>query len=236
VAVYSLEDNYDDIKIKSPTQGIIDESGKNMLPDMIYREGEEKFVNGSKYRLTSGKSSGIIGDTDGNSTITGIKTINFNDESIINREIENFCKEFAHSDIERSLEISPNGKAYNLSGSIGSVNPELIGIENLKGSIGIHNHPVMTGDEMYDSFSLNDLKFAAKTKEGKQFLISGKRRNAFEFIKENTEDEIYNAWKNAKHILHEKAFNGEIQISYEQYEILKILNNTLEGFVFYENF
>lgn len=181
-------------------------------------------------------SSGKVGDTDGETVITTIMQIDFNDGKAVTREIENFCEQYAYADVEHALEITPSGKAYSLTGEKTSVNSSLAGMDELKGSIGIHNHPVEAGQKMYDSFSLSDLKFVAASQAGKQYLISGERRNAFEFTKEFTEQEIYEAWQKAKTILLERALAGEVSIEAEQEQILKILNEILEGFVFYEDF
>jgi SPP1 gp7 family putative phage head morphogenesis protein len=203
--------------------------------DMKYKEWKEKFVDGGDESDII-RASGKVGDTDGYTRIDSIQDVNFVDSLAVKKEVERFCDEFAYSDVEHALEISPNGKAYSLTGGSVLVNAGLVGAEALGGSIGIHNHPVPPGEDMYDSFSLSDLKFAAAHKQGKQYLISGKRRNAFEFTSEFTEEEIYKAWHEALQELWRRAKKGEIAIVYEQEQVLRILDEMLEGFVFYENF
>ena len=170
-------------------------------------------------------------------TITDIKPIDFNDKTVVKNEINDFCSKYAYADVEHALEISPSGNTYSLIGTKGIVNSEIIGKDVLKGSISAHNHPVETGKDRYDSFSIYDLKFANRNKAGKQYLISGERRNVFELTKYYAEAELDKAWQTAKDKVYERAEKGEIDLDYwEQEEILKVLNDTLEGFKFYENF
>ena len=78
--------------------------------------------------------------------------------------------------------------------------------------------------------------FAAENNLGKQYLVSGERRNAFEFTKKYTETELYNAYIEAEKIMNYRAEVGEIKIYWRQEEILKILNESLKGFEFYDGF
>ncbi len=152
------------------------------------------------------------------------------------QKIEQFCSEFSAAPEEHSIVFTTEGKVYHLTGISGVVDPSIIGEDQLLGSVGGHSHPIRPGKTMGDSFSRQDLLFSARCKTGMQFLISGERRNAFAYTREFTEDEIYEAWNLAKQTLLEQAFNGELDIEWEQEEILKILNRQLEGFKFYENF
>lgn len=78
--------------------------------------------------------------------------------------------------------------------------------------------------------------FSAKYKTGIEYLISGTRRNAFEFLREYSEEEIYYAWEKALYTVRERSFSGELVFEWEQEEILKVLAEQLEGFAFYEKF
>ncbi|MCL2014890.1 MAG: hypothetical protein FWG68_01420, partial [Defluviitaleaceae bacterium] len=75
--------------------------------------------------------------------------------------------------------------------------------------------------------------------QGKQYMVSVDRRNAFEFTKFYTEYEIAAVWKEARMLLWNKSKN-ERRTNWKNYneqeEILKILNHNLKGFAFYENF
>jgi len=42
--------------------------------------------------------------------ITGIKPIDFNDKSAIEKEINAFAEKYAYAEVEHALEISPNGE------------------------------------------------------------------------------------------------------------------------------
>jgi len=196
--------------------------------------------------LTRAAGSGIIGvennssveagDTDGMTTITEIKPIDFNDKAAIQKEIDDFAEKYAYAEVEHALELSPDGNMYKLIGMKNGVDSALIGKKALIGSIGTHNHPVPKGDIMGDSFSKQDLTFAINYNLGKQYLISGKRRNAFEFTQNITENELLEAWENAKSDMREKMYIDDIENFHGQFEILKRINKYLKGFEFYENF
>ena len=177
-----------------------------------------------------------IGYSENYTTITDIQHIDFNNKAAIKKEIFNFAKKYAYADVEHSLIISPNGNMYSLIGIKYEVHSEIIGKDALKGSIDIHNHPVEPGKNKGDSFSLDDLIFASENMQSIQYLTSGKRRNAFHFIRDYTEDEIKYAWKNARNLNWENHLHNETQVIFEQEEILQNLNLFLEGFKFYENF
>ena len=168
--------------------------------------------------------------------ITEIKPIDFNDKSAVEKEIDNFAKRYAYADIEHALEISPDGNVYSLTGTKNEVNSEIIGKESLKGSISIHNHPVGLGEIKDDSFSKQDLGFATENKLGMQYLVSGERRNAFEYIGSLTRDEIEEKYDEAFTIVRSIALETGINIYAEQQQIMEKLNEILEGFVFYGRF
>jgi len=203
---------------------------------------ENILTNPDKYDIINievqniGESNVKIGDTDGTTTITDIRPIDFYDEAAIMKEIEDFCAKYAYADVEYALEIAPTGKAYNLTGIKGEVHSEIIGNDALNGSISIHNHPVEIGKNKGDSFSIKDLRFATENNLGKQYLVSGNRRDAFEFINEHTFDEISTAWKKAYNKVSENHWNNETEIAFEQEETLRELHKYLKGFKFYENF
>ncbi|MCL1988998.1 MAG: hypothetical protein FWG64_13660 [Firmicutes bacterium] len=168
--------------------------------------------------------------------IISISHIDINNQAEVQLQLENFAQKYANATIEYSCEICTDGTVYTLRGNETSVDPTIIGITKLVGAIGIHNHPPNPNGTAYDSFSKSDLLFCCKYKQGKQYVVSLDRRNAFEFTKFYTEDEIYFAYRNALKTLRNLHFRATTEISNEQEEILKILNNELKGFEFYENF
>ena len=177
-----------------------------------------------------------IGYSEYNTTIIDIKNIDFTDKKLISELINDFAGKYAYADVEHALEISPTGKAYTLMGTGKNVSPNIIGDETLINSIGVHNHPVRIGEIKGDSFSHEDLDLTSYYTAGKQYLISGERRNAFEFAKYYSSTEIETAWNKAWLEVLEKHWENGTKVIYEQEEILQILNLFLEGFVFYENF
>ena len=166
--------------------------------------------------------------------ITEIKFIDFNNKEAIKKEIDDFTQKYAYADIEHALIISPNGNTYSLTGTKGNVNSEILGKEILRGSIIIHNHPVEYKAEQDDSFSFKDLKIANDYELGKQYVVSGKRRDAFELTQYHT-IEIETAWDNAKYEMWEKHKKNDTEVVFEQQDILRELKIFLKGFKFYEN-
>jgi SPP1 gp7 family putative phage head morphogenesis protein len=194
------------------------------------------LANNDIMNIGEGKFNGKIGDSDDMTTITEIKPIDFNDEETILKEINDFCDKYAHADIEQVLVISPNGNAYSLTGSEKEVNHELIGKEALKNSIGIHNHPVEPGKDKSDSFSFKDIKSSNIYGEGKQYLVSGTRRDAYEFTEYYPVDEIETIWDKARNDAFDKHWNDETIVEFEQQDILRELGKYLKGFKYYEYF
>lgn len=86
-----------------------------------------------------------------------------------------------------------------------------------------------------DSLSVSDLEFAAH-RQGKQYLISGTRRNAFELTEHFTRDEIAALWDEAKHKMWQKSVCRMKILDNEQELILKILDKDMGAIKFYENF
>jgi len=175
------------------------------------------------------------GAADGMTVITDIKSVDFNDKSVIEKEIDDFVKKYAYADVEHALVISPNGNAYSLIGNEREVNSSIIGKDALEDSICIHNHPIPKGDITGDSFSKHDLMFAAEYKLGKQYVVSGERKNEFLYTGSLDRDQMKNAYKKALDKLRELALDEIIIIDFEQEQIMRILNNILEGLEFYEN-
>jgi SPP1 gp7 family putative phage head morphogenesis protein len=197
----------------------------------------DTMINQDDNALKPTLSSGKIGDTDGYTKIIDVRRVDFSDDKKIQEQIEAFSDKYAYAKVEYAMVMSLAGKAYELEGLSGVVNPGLVGREALKGSIVIHNHPVRFEDtDRDDSFSLMDLIFAAEYKTGKQYLTSGKRRNAFEFTKKMTSAEISEAWKKAEDRILMQALNQEIKIEWRQEEILREIKSMIEGFKFYEEF
>jgi len=168
--------------------------------------------------------------------ITSIKPIDFNNKAAIEKEINNFAEEYAYAEVEHALVISPNGNAYSLRGIKYNVNSEIIGKEALLSSIIIHNHPVPKDKNMGDSFSKQDLGFAAEYKLGRQYLVSGERRDIFKYIGNLTREQIEIKYDEALNIARRIALETNISIYAEEQQIMEILNEILEGFEFYERF
>ena len=167
--------------------------------------------------------------------IVDIKDIDFEDETAIKAEIDDFASKYANADIEYAKVICPTSKSFTVMGLKESVDPTILGSENLQGAVVIHNHPVDEfGDS--DSFSLDDLQFAVRNKQKYHFLVFGTQKHAFEFVQFYDEDEVSKAWRRSKFTLLDNARKTGVPVGHEQLGILRNLNNTLKGFDFYEYF
>jgi len=85
-----------------------------------------------------------------------------------------------------------------------------------------------------DSFSLKDLKFANENELGKQYIVSGTRRDVFELTEHHSVG-IETAWSDAIYIMWEKHWDDGTKVIFEQQDVLRELNNFLKGFAYYEN-
>ncbi len=209
-----------------------EETGKTYyIPDdMNYQKWKEVFVDNKN--LTQKRSNGRLGDTDGQTIIDKVEQLE--DENTIQQKLTEFTKEFAYADKEHALVISSNKKAYYLTGQKVNVNVELVGAENLKGAIVIHNHPVKNGEDFYDSFSLDDLKGAARSKTLVEYLVSGSRVHLLKLSDNWTELEIDRAFNDARLLVWEDAIQNDKSVKYEQFEIMRKLSEVEKGVEFYE--
>lgn len=184
-----------------------------------------------------GKASGKVGDTDGYTVIDEMIPFDFSDQEKIRKEINHFLDTYADAEVEHSVVISPNGFLYRLTGTRGNVNPEIIGIDALKDSIGAHNHPVWHdwGLEYGDAFSVDDVAFAVKHRTGTEYLTTGDKRFAFRYTGSLSEDEIKEMYEDAKFEAAAIAFDEDIVLDYPQEAAMRILSERLEGFEFYED-
>ena len=186
--------------------------------------------------LTLQSVSGKVGDTDGYTVLDRIEHFDVSDKTEVPRILEKFSARYASADVEHAEVLSAGGKVYHLTGTRGAVNTSLVGPEELSGSIVVHNHPVTPGLDRADSFSREDLMFAVEHKAGKQYLVSGVRRNAFLYKGDADAETAYRAYQTAKDDVLERAFSGSLEIEFEQEEIMRVLQKYLKGFEFYEKF
>ena len=181
--------------------------------------------------FTIPEKRGIIGDTDGNTTITDIRPIDWNNEDEINREINNFIEKYAYADVEHALVISPTNQIYELKGISFNVNSELAGMEILRGSRVIHNHPIA----YKDSFSRSDFMAFFKGRHYQSEIISGDLYNIMRYTGSSiTPAEAHDLYINAFSEIRAIAEETDIPIEIEQLEIMRHLSKTLKGLIFVE--
>jgi len=94
--------------------------------DMNYREWEKQFV----VQKSKGKSSGKGNDLNKTKLPKLIKIIDFNDKIAIMKEIEDFEKKAVELPYETNCTVTADGKVWNIDGSDGFVDAELIQTQN----------------------------------------------------------------------------------------------------------
>ena len=193
------------------------------------------FEDYKKKYLKVGLSSGKSGDSDGYTTIDEVIDFNFSDKQAMRKEIDSFAEQYADAEVEHAFVFSPSGKLYKLTGTTISVNPGLVGDDDLVGSVCIHNHPISLGGDKDDSFSVFDVRFAVEHKTGMDLLVSGSRKESFVYTGKLTADELVEEYEKAKNKAMEIALDTGGFVEYWQEEAMKILAEDVEGFVFYED-
>lgn len=181
------------------------------------------------------RASGRAGDTDGYTTIDSVESFDFNDSDAIKRESSKFFMQYSNAKEEHAVVISPNGNLYRLTGDRGSVNTALVGEDVLKGSIGMHNHPVLEGFERGDSFSDDDVYFSAYYQTGVEYLVTGNKIFSFKYTGSLSPEELLDEYDKAKELILSLAFIDDTVIEYQQEEIMKYLSEHLEGVEYHEH-
>lgn len=191
--------------------------------------------NKLKAKTTPLRSSGKAGDTDGYTTIDAVQRFDFNDGKAIQKEVSAFFEKYAYAGEEHAVVISPNGNLYRLTGTSGNVNTAIIGEDALRGSIGMHNHPVWSGFDRDDAFSKDDVSFTVEHKTGVEYLTSGNKRWSFGYTGKLSADEIVEAYEKALLDAQSIAFESGNVLEFAQEAAMQILAQRLEGFTFDEN-
>lgn len=179
--------------------------GRTLVPGFGKAQAEKsneavKGLTGAADGGTLGErqANGKAGDTDGSTTIDHVEEFDFTDSAAVKAVIHDFADRYSSAPIEHAVVMSPNGKLYRLTGTSGNVNTGVVGEEALKGSIGIHNHPVWEGFDRGDSFSLEDVRWTARYRTGTEYLVSGTRREKFTYTGNLTPDEMQVAYEEAQ--------------------------------------
>ena len=181
--------------------------------------------------LTKTRPSDRIKATDGQTMITGIRHVGFCDKCAIEREIETFCRKYANAEIEHALVLSPNGRAYELSGTSSNVDIELVGKEALRGSRVIHNHP----PKDKDSFSRDDFTKYFDYGLSQIEVVSGRLYNIMRYEGESiNSSEAYWLYNKARSKILQIAYETDIPIGLENLEIMRQLDLDIRGLKFVE--
>ena len=226
-AAYGLE------RQKKKTKNRKDDRKRQELIAEYNKNREKALAKAQKRGII--QSSGKVGDSDEDTVITRVYDI-IPTEASIQKELDSFIKSYAYAKEEHSMVISPSsGHIVELTGGNSTVKTQLAGEDQLLDAIVVHNHPLdQFSDTFYDSFSKKDLIFAIEYKCGKQYLVSGTLKNAFEFIEPITADELSDLYEEARYQSFVLAGAGIIDLEHEQLERMRILSKITKKVKFYE--
>lgn len=206
--------------------------------------GKTNFVGNISYKewdnLNEDRKNGIIqsdghlNDTDGYSTIKKVYSIDATDNDTVMKTLSTFAEKIRYEENEHSMVITTDGRVFEVEGTGGVVNTELVGKDNLKRATVIHNHPIWEGWDLADSFSKDDLTFAAKYSTGKNYLVSGTFTHSFYFVNDFSEEEINLLYDATKKIIGNRTIDT-LDLTFVQLEHMRELNKLNKGVVFNEN-
>lgn len=173
--------------------------------------------------LDNGGGSGIIRSSGHNNQVNGhhyfekIADIDFSNAESINESLNEFEKQYLHSDIEHCRVITPLGEVFDVHGDKFTVDTSLLG-DKLIGSINEHNHVI--GESQY-SFSFEDLISSARDGSYKSSAFDEKFRYEMTFTHNVTEDDAYSAYEKAEeNVMNRRIFGEKIDDVDCQHEII----------------
>ena len=212
-----------------------DESAAENRP-IEHKQPVQTAVNPKFQGLASSSFEG--NETDGVSTIINVEPINIKDKKLIREKFDNFADQYKGEKIEYALVISVvQGKAITIKGSTGTVNPGLIGKENLRGAKVIHNHPDESGF-LGDCFSVWDLNDFFKFEMAELEVVSGlghfflklKKRLSQEQIKKIVE-ELPEVYRETRNKIVDKLNKKNKEMDYEQLRVMEKLTEKYKNFI-----
>ena len=206
--------------------------------EWLNREHPEQVEETNQPKQYGGYASTNVLNAEMNTVLEGREHIEYNDNNV-NVLVSSFAEQYSNSAQEHSLNITSNGIAVKTVGINVAVDPsEYMTTEELKNSIGIHNHPLDNGWEAFgkaDSFSKMDVLFSVRNHTGMEYLTSGTRKDAFVYTGSLSESEIADEYEAAFDRVVQRAMeSGEI-IEFWQEETMIELSKAVEGFEFYVN-
>lgn len=228
ITVPYFDDEYSDLFNNGSMRTARNEDGKTYYvpADMTYRDWEKKFV----VQKSKGKSSGKGNDLNKTKLPKLIKIIDFNDKIAIMKEIEDFEKKAVELPYETNCTVTADGKVWNIDGSDGFVDAELIQTQNngsnLNGSYAYHNH---TKENTHFSFSGEDVGFFLELGEtfskASDYKYSYVMKRTADTLSAKYSDIVSEFTKIYQSTIYEKSFENLIDIDEDGFhEVLKILS------------
>ena len=228
VTVPYFDDEYSDLFNNGSMRAARNEDDKTYYvpADMNYRDWEKQFI----VQKSKGKSSGKGNDLNKTKLPKLIKIIDFNDKIAIMKEIEDFEKKAVELPYETNCTVTADGKVWNIDGSDGFVDAELIQTQNngsnLNGSYAYHNH---TKENTHFSFSGEDVGFFLELGEtfskASDYKYSYVMKRTADTLSAKYSDIVSEFTKIYQSTIYEKSFENLIDIDEDGFhEVLKILS------------
>lgn len=228
VTVPYFDDEYSDLFNNGSMRAARNEDDKTYYvpADMNYRDWEKQFI----VQKSKGKSSGKGNDLNKTKLPKLVKIIDFNDKIAIMKEIEDFEKKAVELPYETNCTVTADGKVWNIDGSDGFVDAELIQTQNngsnLNGSYAYHNH---TKENTHFSFSGEDVGFFLELGEtfskASDYKYSYVMKRTADTLSAKYSDIVSEFTKIYQSTIYEKSFENLIDIDEDGFhEVLKILS------------
>lgn len=222
VTVPYFDDEYSDLFNNGSMRAARNEDDKTYYvpADMNYRDWEKQFI--------VQKSKG--NDLNKTKLPKLVKIIDFNDKIAIMKEIEDFEKKAVELPYETNCTVTADGKVWNIDGSDGFVDAELIQTQNngsnLNGSYAYHNH---TKENTHFSFSGEDVGFFLELGEtfskASDYKYSYVMKRTADTLSAKYSDIVSEFTKIYQSTIYEKSFENLIDIDEDGFhEVLKILS------------
>lgn len=210
------------------------ESGERLAKESSgkYKKVSErtKFKEWKNERGTKSLASGKVGDKNGDSVIERIENFDYNDKKAIKERFNQFAEDHINSTNEHALVIAKSGKLYTLRGGSASVDISLIGDDELKDAIVIHNHPADIFDNPGDCFSRQDFSFMCEKGIAEMHLTNkvGYYEMTYDGPRLSVE-EASNLYKEARIDMFQRFFIEGGAPEQEQLETVRTLTHKLKG-------
>ena len=174
---------------------------------------------GSSTVSSNGFSSGIANEF-AESTFEKTGHIDVSDKKQVEEAISDFEKRYEKSELEHCIVITENGDVYEVHGGRYTVDPTVIGAENMRESINEHNH--VAGLSQY-SFSKEDIYESCKDGSYMSMAFDEKYKYSMTFKNKVPYEKVHDVYVDSEiSLMSRKALGEKIKSEDEQHEVVKL--------------